>query len=595
MDKKQKKDKVKRKRLAARARAEAREQMRLKELETNPEDELLDEEEVLDDDEILDEDGEDVSEIKEKDYDGASVYAIPGPTSFDELDAQRVAEEKAQAVMDVTWDTRSLVNNILMHVEMSPDQKVEALKKVADGFGERVSTEMDETLNKDMDYLQLISMVEKENRNISLTELIADIIQKATLTAARENKLTDAQFALVVTRDGKKVRKYPIHDKAHVRNALARAAQMIKSGGQAAVDARAALPKIHATAKRMGIGTDNQKKDRNAIQIEKDQNGNWRWVGWVSNNFIDYDGDIISEDAHKEYVEWWEKNKDLSPAFLSWHTPGTARENPVDFMTYESGFLIASGILKEEEAATLLKAKALTDIGMSHGTFVLERDKDDPRTITKYRMYECSDLPLENAANPFTNFYTISKEVAEMDKKKYLAEILGSDEKAEKYLAATQKKSKELKDAGIENKEQEGAEVPEQQPIEPAPVEPVPEPTPVEQKTAEVDKVVEAVMKALPEAIDLEGLNTFVAQAKESIEKVTILEEVVKSLQGDQDEKLAEIISPRFAWSKAVEKRASEADDTKIKKEDKVTKSVPGVPNDYWLSQVTNTAPVKAE
>ena len=80
--------------------------------------------------------------------------------------------------------------------------------------------------------------------------------------------------------------------------------------------------------------------------VEKDATGKWRWVGWESNNFIDWDGDIISKAAHEEYIEWWQKNKDLSPAFVSWHTRGTQRTHPGEFMKFEQGFLIMIGPLE---------------------------------------------------------------------------------------------------------------------------------------------------------------------------------------------------------------------------------------------------------
>ena len=227
---------------------------------------------------------------------------------------------------------------------------------------------------------------------------------------------------------------------------------MIKRGGKSAADAKAALPKIRAAAKKLGIGN-NMEKERNSILVEKDADDHWRWVGWVTNNFIDWDADIITEDAHKEYVGWLEKNMDVAPSFVSWHTPGTARTHPVDFAMYENGFLIMSGLLEEQEAIGLLKAQSKIDLGMLHGSFVLSRDPKDPRAITKYRMYEASDLPLENAANPFTDFETMVKEVG-MDKVKYLAQILGSEEKANAFLEKTGLKQKQLQEAEVESKEQ---------------------------------------------------------------------------------------------------------------------------------------------
>lgn len=77
------------------------------------------------------------------------------------------------------------------------------------------------------------------------------------LTYEQKQNLSDKDFAVVVEKDGKKIRKYPIHDEAHVRNALARLgnaknrAELEKLG----VDADAVIRKIKAKAKRMGIET----------------------------------------------------------------------------------------------------------------------------------------------------------------------------------------------------------------------------------------------------------------------------------------------------------------------------------------------------
>lgn len=575
MNREQKKER----RREARLRAKERKLQKAKELEL----------EVDSETDVIETENDPEDEGVEKDmYPEEAYYPQPAPISFDELDEMRDVEEKAQAVREVTWDTETLVRNILHDPDMEPGEKADAISEVSAEFAGRVSVEIeDEKKEKDIELLQLEAIVAHEHRSMSALEFIEDMTKKVVSYASR-SKMDDSKFAMVDTRDGKKVRKYLIHDKAHVRNALARAAQMIKRGGSAAADARKALPKIHAAAKKMGIGS-SMEKEHNAILIEKDSKDQWRWVGWVSNNFVDWDGDIISEDAHKEYVDWLDKNMDVAPAFVCWHLPGTARKSAVDFAMYEDGFLIMSGSLTEDEAAGLLKAQAEVDLGMSHGTFVLSRDLKDPRVINKYRMYETSDLPLVKAANPFTDFETVSKEVG-MDKKKYLAKILGSEEKADAFLEKTGLKQKALDAAGVESKEQ--TEVP----AETAPVVPVPDSAPAPKE--EVPPVAEAKALTVDEvlkAMDIEGLNAFVAQAKEDHEKIPVLEELVKQLQGNQDDKLAEKLTPpaaRFTWSQ--EKRASQSEDTVIPKEEK-DKVKPGVPEGYWLSDVTNTAPVVVE
>jgi hypothetical protein len=242
--------------------------------------------------------------------------------------------------------------------------------------------------------------------------------------------------------------------------------------------------------------------------------------------------------------------------------------------------------LTEQEAVGLLKAKMDENIGISIGGFGT-RSTEDPRIITKYRLYEVSDLPLNKAANPFTDFETISKEVG-MDneqKMKYLAKVLGSDEKAEEYMNKAGLMSEALKDAGVENKEK----------TEEVPVEPVVEPV-VE---AQPNELVAEVLKAL----DIDGLKEFVvktqaeqAQAALDREKIGMLEGVIKELSGDRDEKLAEMIRPDiasvFPWS-----RPSNSNDNFLKEDDaqdkKLKDAAPGIPEENWLSTVTGTVPLK--
>lgn len=526
----------------------------------------------------------------EKEYDDTAMEAMAKPmmgaTTFEELDALRETREKAEAVRELGWDVQDLVSNIVGHPMLKPAEKAKALQAVASGFEARLTQAVGkEVVEKDLDALAVEAILAHDKRHIPILENITDMVKRKLSAGARKN-LGDGDFALVTEKDGKKERKYPIHDKAHVRNALARAAQQIKEGGEGAADAKAAMPKIRAAAKKFGIET-SMEKDRNAIVIEKDAKGDWRWVGWVSNKFIDWDGDIIAEDAHKEYLEWLDKNADVAPIFLTWHTPGTAREAPVDFWSYENGFLVMSGKLTENEATMLLKAQTIADLGMSHGTMVLARDEKDPRVVTKYRMYEVSDLPLENAANPWTSIEAISKEVG-MDKKAYFAQLLGSDEKADEFLKKTGLKKEALETAGVESKEKSDETAtatvvePEAHVKEPA-------------ETVKVDT--KALVEQVIKEAGLEELSTWFVTANEALEKVPALEELVKAMQVSQEDKLAEMITPpaeRFAWLKG--KGASNSKDNVLKEKDEdLKKAVPGVPDGYWLSEATNTAPVRAE
>jgi ElaB/YqjD/DUF883 family membrane-anchored ribosome-binding protein len=95
--------------------------------------------------------------------------------------------------------------------------------------------------------------------------------------------------------------------------------------------------------------------------------------------------------------------------------------------------------------------------------------------------------------------------------------------------------------------------------------------------------------------IDVTGLNELLTKASEAMEKVPVLEALVKELSASKETELAEMISPRassaFIWQKA---RASESKDNVIDESEeadaKLKKSVPEVP---WLNQVTGTAPLQ--
>lgn len=579
--------------------------------ETGPEDDEDDETEPIPDDQPELVPTATQKSVK-KDYYGdmpATPGMMPmmiGPTSWEEKDAEEAAEAQASAVRETTWDTQDLVRNILQHPMMDPAEKSKAIQAVGKGFQTRVdeaiSKNSPDAVKKDLDLLALEAIIQTDRRHMGLGERIGDFAKAVLSSAAREN-LPAGEFALVVTRNGKKIKKYPIHDKAHVRNALARAAQQIKAGGQGAADARAALPKIRAAAKRMGIGA-SKEKDASGIFIEKDANGDWRWVGLVSNNFIDWQGDIISKEAHQEYVAFLDANPDAAPLFMSWHTPGTERKNPVDYWNFDNGFLIMSGKLDETEAASLLKAKASTDIGMSLQGVGL-RDPDDPRVVKQYRLVEVSDLPLEDAANPFTDFSVMVKEV-DMDKKKYLAALLGSDEKANAFMAKTGMKQEALEAAGIEQKAKAKAKpgldaqaivdavkevAGDDVEVDVQEVEEEAEEAPVAK--SKIPDLSQEMVDRLAKEFHLDDLSEFVTEAKEALEKVPLLEGVIKQMQDGSDKKLAEAISPpaaRFAWARKA--RASESDDTVLGDDDELANAAPEVP---WLSEATNTKPIPVQ
>ena len=502
-------------------------------------------------------------ELQKDYYPSPSTY---GAKSWEEVDELEAVRAKTEQLRKTAYAAEDLVYNILYAPDMTPDEKAGALKKVADGFGERATQAAKMEKETDLDLLELEAILAKDGRDISIGEQVADWLTKKKLTSSARKKLSDSDFALPSKR------KYPVHDKAHVRNALSRAAQQIKAGGEGAKDAKAALPKIRAAAKKFGIGQMN--KELGGLLVEKDAKGDWRWVGWPSNKWKDRDGEIIRESAHEEYVAWVNKNMDAAPVFASWHIPGSAREHPVDYVGYVDGFLIMSGKLTEYEAQGLLEMQKEVDLGLSLGG-ICWFDKEETHVVNHYRSHEVSDLPLEKAANPFTEFTILTKE-ASMNKEEYiqkLAQFLPED-RQKAFLEKTQLKKEALEEAQIESKETS-----EEPPVAPS---------------FDYEEVKEKLLKEL----DVEGLSEFVKTAQEAIEKVPILEAAVEALSATnqelkkgQDERLAEMIAApaQFPWSK----RASQSEETVLQKDDEKDKELEkAAPQVYWLNEVTQTQPL---
>jgi hypothetical protein len=208
--------------------------------------------------ELFEEDVEDAvpqaeSEELTKDY-YAEAMPVLGPTSFEEMDQMEMAREQAHHVREVTWKVQDLVSNIMYDPMSSPDEKGSKLKAVASEFPKRVNKamQMGDMMKKDMDLLEIEAILATDARHTGVVEKTLNFIKEKLSSAAREN-LSDSDFALVYEVDGKKVRKYPVHDAAHTRNALARAAQQMKEGGEGAADAKKAMGRSGRLPRSSGL------------------------------------------------------------------------------------------------------------------------------------------------------------------------------------------------------------------------------------------------------------------------------------------------------------------------------------------------------
>lgn len=186
----------------------------------------------------------------------------------------------------------------------------------------------------------------------------------------------------------------------------------------------------------------------------KDADGRTRVFMRVSNMFKDRHGEIITSEAHKEYVEYVDANKDKMPEFWLWHIKGS-RWGQADFVDFSDGFLTVSGLVDEgyehvAEAISLMSK----DLGVSHGFW--GASLSNRGFIDLYRSFEVSPLPKSKAANIWTAVMLAKEADLPLTKEKrdWLVNDIGVPESiADKWGNENKELAELLKENGIVYKE----------------------------------------------------------------------------------------------------------------------------------------------
>jgi hypothetical protein len=298
------------------------------------------------------------------------------------------------------------------------------------------------------------------------------------------------------------------------------------------------------------------------ILIHKQADGQYRWVGWVSNHYRDNDTprEILSGAAHKEFVEHADATGEFPELWL-WHVPGS-KIGKADWLEFADGFLLSSGTFDSPALAESL-AKSGDPLTMSHG---FRRLAHDPASVTTdaYRMLEESITPQGAEANPWTRFATqkeVNMPISEA-KKAFLAKYLPPE-----TLKAIEDNTTDLRkaaeDAGVDWKDVEAAEAVAIPSVE----TPAEEPKPA---TLDVNAIVEAAVALVVERLQVEALSDTISGLTAQMgaltaltEQVKALEATVKALKATDDAKIAATMTPKameglsLAWAnKAASKRA---------------------------------------
>lgn len=300
---------------------------------------------------------------------------------------------------------------------------------------------------------------------------------------------------------------------------------------------------------------EKQSARNSSLFVLKDLQGRWRWLAITTNQFYDREGEVITEEAHREHEAYLDRTKEY-PELRLWHIPGT-RVGRGDFFAYTDGFVLTSGTFDpgyEDSARALFKMRR--ELGVSHGfTFPTSGFDEKEKAYHRYRMIEVSPLPFTKAANPWTDFAVENmKEVREAmalepDKKAFLEQVLGEERTArvEEGLSELQR---ELKGAGVTFKEiGEGLDPPdveverpdeeEEKPEEEAPEAATPEE--VDESAAPAEAAAAAGLDA---KIDILGgkMEEF---SKMLDEKFGGIDERLESLERTDDEKVAAAMRPK--------------------------------------------------
>lgn len=167
-----------------------------------------------------------------------------------------------------------------------------------------------------------------------------------------------------------------------------------------------------------GVGMTDFSFEKGCLSMRKAAEDKYFLMATFSNRFRDVDkfsaphkgGEIIASYAHEAYMKFLDEHPDLAPELWSLHIPGTARKNRAHWWDYDGAFSYCEFELTAEEAAGVADFCKEYTPGLSHGFYVFKYDKENA-VIEDYYTYEVSILPIEWAANPWTTFELIRKEL----------------------------------------------------------------------------------------------------------------------------------------------------------------------------------------
>lgn len=529
-------------------------------------------------------------------------YEMIGPVSFEEFEAIEDAAEKQSIMGSLVYKFREITNNIMRSLRLTPEEKVTAITDASGELRVRLGDAM-------MDGI-VESKAENESGETAVTTYAkvskteggttyqasdyADVPDsskpstwKLRLAEGSSGNFTVAQVARAITAMQPSGFRGNRVELGQSRSAVVRKISGVIGRLDASDEQKSNLRKRLNAVKAL----------RSGFKVIKSIDGRDRWLGWVTNNFLDRDGEILTEKSHQEYIEYLDANPSEAPELWTFHIKGTARKNKADFWGHVNGFVVMGGELTPQEAKSFNELGDTLDLAMSHGFFVYRKDGNE---IGRYRTFEVSVLPRDEAANPWTDFTTVY-EVNSMSKltakQRELAVQLHGEDFIQDLEESTKDRSELLKALGVQQKAK--ADEAEAEQAETTSETAVPDEQDDQQEdsgnddteksvgTATLDEITKAVVKGL----NLEGLAQAIKAQNDKVdEAIKAINGRLEALETDTDEKMEKMLTPRaagFDWSSAFRPSTHEKNAIEKDKDGKPKEEIGSTPETEvtWVSE----------
>lgn len=222
-------------------------------------------------------------------------------------------------------------------------------------------------------------------------------------------------------------------------------------------DKAAALAHFRALQANVGEGHKQMNTPQSIVAVFKQADGSRMMALITTNAYKDRDGDIITEEALKAWVDqqWVTEDQYTPSPLLFWHI----EEQPIGDVIYSEvngRFLLELAQEQKSEFSRLVWdtiEQGGETWGASHGFRHSDpTPRGDGRVFKHIDKFETSVLPVQYAANAFT-FAEVKGTMADEKREEYLARIPGALDALQRVRKGATTLQAQLDAAGVEHKD----------------------------------------------------------------------------------------------------------------------------------------------